>query len=75
MRKNLTVSRHDLLMKWKYENAEGVDVYDVFVAGNYTAAVQPVATIELKPGVTMTHVQWAQGITDRPGALSATGPE
>jgi hypothetical protein len=74
IRKNISnLNRNDLLLKYAFDDKDGVSHYHVFLAATYTVTARPLGTLCLRVGRQPT-VTWDKHVTSHVD-LCAAGPD
>jgi hypothetical protein len=74
IRKNISnLNRNDLLLKYAFDDSEGVSHYHVYLAATYMVTARPLGTLCLRVGLP-PKVVWDKQVTSHVD-LCATGPD
>lgn len=71
-RKHLSdVNRHDLILKWKLDDADGHSYYDIHMLAEYQMGKPPLGSIMLRPGKALASITWSSAIDMESRLMSA----
>jgi hypothetical protein len=52
------VTPQDLMLKWQFEDEDGVDIYAVHTLEDYKIGANPLAIIGFQPGHPLAPIEW-----------------